>query len=426
MPFILGTTSIGSGVRYTLSTGDSLLIQNTATVFSDNDVAIRVSGDNARIFVQGSVAGTTAIGTGYSSYQSGTYVHVLPGASVIGTAVGLSAYGSQGYFLNEGTVTGGETGVALSVLSDAPGGTLTFVNHGSVSGYYYGLGWQASGSGTSLTIFNTGTIFGGSIGVRAPFLTATTLRNSGEITGGIDLSSVNDVFDNRNGVLNGTAFGNSGNDVFIGNPSQSEIFNGGTGVDLLDFRYSNGSVIVALDLSRPNAGQALGDLYYQFENIFGSQQNDILTGDNGNNVLTGEDGTDWLHGRGGNDLLRGGLGADTMAGGLGNDIFQYLNPGEGGDTIMDFANVAANNDAFQFSAAGFGGGLTAGALAAAAFQAGTTNVAATADVRFMHRITDNSIWYDADGNGAGAAVLIATLQGGVTGAALTHADFLIF
>ena len=50
-------------------------------------------------------------------------------------------------------------------------------------------------------------------------------------------------------------------------------------------------------------------------------------------------------------------------------------------------------------------------------------VAAT---RFIHRSTDNTVWYDADGNDAGAAVLIATLQGGVTGTPLTNADFLIF
>ena len=90
---------------------------------------------------------------------------------------------------------------------------------------------------------------------------------------------------------------------------------------------------------------------------------------------------------------------------------------------MDFANVAGNNDFFQISASGFGGGLAAGWLAANAFQSGAGNTAATADVRFIHNTATNTVWYDADGNGAGAAVLQASLQSTVT---LTNLDFLIF
>ena len=80
-------------------------------------------------------------------------------------------------------------------------------------------------------------------------------------------------------------------------------------------------------------------------------------GDNAGNVLTGGEGNDTLIGNGGNDTLIGGLGADTLNGGSGRDLFVYLSPKEGGDTIQSF-NV--NDDTIGISASGFGGGLVAG------------------------------------------------------------------
>jgi hypothetical protein len=81
-----------------------------------------------------------------------------------------------------------------------------------------------------------------------------------------------------------------------------------------------------------------------------------------------------------------------------------------------------NNDRFQFSASGFGGGLVAGALAANQFQSRADNLAQDADDRFIFRTTDNTLWFDADGNGAGAAVMIADLH---VLATVTAADIFI-
>ncbi|MCL4065606.1 hypothetical protein M3484_03340 [Pseudomonas sp. GX19020] len=47
-------------------------------------------------------------------------------------------------------------------------------------------------------------------------------------------------------------------------------------------------------------------------------------------------------------------------------------------------------------------------------------------MRFTHRISDHTIWYDAEGNGAGTAALIATLAVLVTGLAIFATGFLIF
>jgi Ca2+-binding RTX toxin-like protein len=111
-----------------------------------------------------------------------------------------------------------------------------------------------------------------------------------------------------------------------------------------------------------------------------------------------------LDGAAGADLIRGGQGLDTLTGGLGNDIFRFQTLAECGDVITDFLNVAGDNDKFQIVASAFGGGLVAGALAATQFQSRADNVAQDADDRFIFRTTDRTLWFDADGNGAGAAI----------------------
>ena len=61
-----------------------------------------------------------------------------------------------------------------------------------------------------------------------------------------------------------------------------------------------------------------------------------------------------------------------------------------------------------------------GALGAGAFAAGP--VAADADDRIIFNSTNGYVYYDADGNGAGIAVLIAVVP---VGQALTATDFLV-
>jgi hypothetical protein len=49
-------------------------------------------------------------------------------------------------------------------------------------------------------------------------------------------------------------------------------------------------------------------------------------------------------------------------------------------------------------------------------------LAQDADDRFIFRTTDQTLWYDADGSGSGAALMIADLQAGAT---MTNLDILI-
>jgi Ca2+-binding RTX toxin-like protein len=123
-------------------------------------------------------------------------------------------------------------------------------------------------------------------------------------------------------------------------------------------------------------------------------------------ILEGGGGTDILIGGAGNDELMGEVGNDTITGGAGADKFIYLDPNHRQDTITDFTSGV---DLLQFSAATFGGGLTVGVLDASQFVIG--NAFNDADDRFLYNDSNGRLLYDADGNGSGASLLIANLQG---------------
>jgi serralysin len=113
------------------------------------------------------------------------------------------------------------------------------------------------------------------------------------------------------------------------------------------------------------------------------------------------------------------LGADTMNGGDGADAFVFSTALGGGnvDAIKSF-NVADDTirlDITIFTA------IANGALDANAFVIGAA--AADADDRIIYDSATGALYYDADGDGAGAAVQFATLSAGL---ALTEADFLGF
>ncbi|MEH2215335.1 calcium-binding protein [Nostoc sp.] len=66
-----------------------------------------------------------------------------------------------------------------------------------------------------------------------------------------------------------------------------------------------------------------------FDNVIGTNANDIIVGDNQNNQLSGNNGNDTLDGGVGNDTLKGGAGSDTFKGSQGND---NIDGGDGIDT----------------------------------------------------------------------------------------------
>lgn len=252
-----------------------------------------------------------------------------------------------------------------------------------------------------------------------------------------------DSFDG--GAGNDSIDGGIGDDIFTESAGIDTIL-GGAGVDTLVITKTAGTRISLLETHS-------GDLFYQkIENVTGGLGNDTLFGDSKVNILSGGAGNDSIYGYKGNDILKGGAGndfiqgnvgndvifgdagndfiyggagVDNLSGGLGSDIFVFASISETGDKITDFGStIGTDDDRFHIRAAGFTGNLVLGAVAASQFVTRTSdNRALDANDRFIFRVSDKTLWFDANGNAAGGVVLIADLQD--SAANLTASDIWI-
>jgi Ca2+-binding RTX toxin-like protein len=194
--------------------------------------------------------------------------------------------------------------------------------------------------------------------------------------------------------------GTAGNDTLNGSYTDDNI-NGRAGDDLINGGSGADRLLGADGKDTLNGGAG----------------SDMLNGGAGDDMLVGGAGNDSMYGAAGNDTLLGGAGADLLSGAAGNDFFQYNFASEGGDTIRGFN---ATDDQFLISASGFGGGLSGSALTVDQFVASRAGVATMANGQFIFDTDDRRLLWDADGTGAGAAVVIAEFNGH---ARLTMADF---
>ncbi len=147
-------------------------------------------------------------------------------------------------------------------------------------------------------------------------------------------------------------YGGSGDDVLDGGTG-ADILDGGDGTDVASYNVWDKGVRVNLLLQgeaqvdfdgehgfTANGNDAVGDILSNIERVYGSEQNDWLTGDGDANVLAGSSGDDRIDGEAGDDELYGGHGADVIDGGIGDDELEgyfgedFLQGGVG-DDILD-------------------------------------------------------------------------------------------
>jgi Ca2+-binding RTX toxin-like protein len=172
-------------------------------------------------------------------------------------------------------------------------------------------------------------------------------------------------------------FGLGGNDTLIG-LGGPDVLNGGAGTDTASYAGSLTGVSVSLSAGSATGGDAEGDTFIGIENLTGSSHNDTLEGDAANNVLVGGNGIDtvsYAHAAAGvtvslatsstqntggagrdtlssfenltgsefNDVLTGSSAANVLTGLGGSDRFVI---GGFGDVVTDFAD----NDLIDLSA----------------------------------------------------------------------------
>ena len=71
--------------------------------------------------------------------------------------------------------------------------------------------------------------------------------------------------------------------------------------------------------------------------LIGGATKDYLSGKKGDDTLIGGAGNDTLIGGAAKDYLVGGKGNDTLTGGTEADIFYFMSPLDGIDSITDFS-----------------------------------------------------------------------------------------
>ncbi len=153
-----------------------------------------------------------------------------------------------------------------------------------------------------------------------------------------------DTLDGGDG--NDNLYGQDGTNILIGGLGNDNLYSGsgddtvdgGDGVDTLLYQQATSGVVI--DLGSGTATGDGNDTFTGIETVWGSNQNDTITGDSGDNNLNGSSGDDLVYGGLGADIIGGGSGDDTLYGGddnddlngaAGNDILY----GDDGDDTLD-------------------------------------------------------------------------------------------
>jgi Ca2+-binding RTX toxin-like protein len=377
-------------------------------------------------------------------------IFALNGHSVSASdfAVVYSSGGSSGGEIITGT-SGSDTlrgGLGDDTLNGL-GGNDRLIGSGGSDFYDGGAGsdqldLRATAIGTTVD-FSLGTVSGGFEGTFADIEVVLTGDGDDALIGGAGVQILwgragNDTLEGLGGndVLGGesgddTIYGGDGDDYLAGGvpgsplPSQSGVnhLDGGLGDDRYEVSNPNDILVDAggIDLVESSVNWTLGP---DFENLTLWDANAVVgIGNDLSNVITGHAGDNSLEGRGGNDTINGKGGNDTLNGGGGTDRFT-LDQAPGfthADAITDFTSGVDKIalDPMAMPSIGASGNFANGD---ARFAANSSGTAQDASDRIVYNTTTRQIFYDADGNGAGAAQLIATLQSGAT---LVATDILV-
>ena len=219
-------------------------------------------------------------------------------------------------------------------------------------------------------------------------------------------------------------YGNEFDNYLSGNAGANTL-DGGAGSDTLWGRGGDDSYFVeSNDVVREDAGQGNDIVYARGSFVLGAGVSVEILATVDNNAttainLTGNELANYVTGNAGANILNGGAGADQLFGRGGVDTFAFTTLLGGGnvDQILDFV---AGTDKIAVDDAIFAGIGTPGSFNPNAFFAGTA--AHDLDDRIIYNQATGQLFYDADGSGAGAAVLFAILSGRP---GLTASDFAV-
>lgn len=312
-------------------------------------------------------------------YFSGDENTLLNQGSMSGGRTGVTSYGSDADLENRGTITG-STGVYLgsgegSVVENSG----YIMGNGSYSDSYNsgiystqenaiirnldggliestaedGSGVALGGNSDETVVENYGSIraddgYGVNFENVGTSETAT-LVNHGQVAGGEAAfmgSEGNDTVQNF-GEMTGDVILDEGNDIFRAarGGSVDGVVDGGEGDDLL---IGSGAEDImdggyGNDSIRGRGGADTLEGGHGWDVVKGGGGNDEIGGSGGDDRLFGNGGHDEIDGGSGNDRINGGGGNDTMTGGMSGDVFIFSRK-SGDDRITDFGDGADKLD----------------------------------------------------------------------------------
>lgn len=190
---------------------------------------------------------------------------------------------------------------------------------------------------------------------------AVTVSLDGSVNDGDIATTENDNVLDDFEVVTGTAYndilkagsvqasytlnGGDGNDTLSSIEDHGAAFNGGNGIDTIDYHLRAHGVTVTMDGAKADDGyrsedtKALDNVAKDIENIIGTDSADKITGNTLSNVITPG---------GGADIVFGGDGDDRMVSGLVNDLGSTVTDADGGVTVIPADNDKLDgNDVFS-------------------------------------------------------------------------------
>jgi Ca2+-binding RTX toxin-like protein len=448
------TGRLEAGDADAVRTGDHALIDNYGVIQSKN--ANADSSGNDGIDLQSNVGVVT------NNHEGGEIIsarHGITGDNPATVTNDGTITGQQGAGINMDsgaatvtTIVNNATGVitgTATAATDGDGvdidGLVDLTNHGRIEA----VGTYADGLGEALaigggTVFNDGTIISDQRAItvddsdlgeafaaldlvnaadgvitgangEAIFIAgarADTIVNAGTINGSVATGGGDDAISNS-GLINGALDTGAGDDVVRWIALLSDAVDGGADSDTLIFdatfdaasggahfsgfenvsgRIVGGDGDDVLDLS---ALLATGTL-----SIAGAAGDDSIIGGAANETINGGSGDDRINGGAGKDVLTGGAGADLF-------ILDWLNAAGQHDQIKDFVS---GTDQLQLSATAFAALADYGPGALDLGELAYGKGAKTADQHLIFDTTKGSLYYDADGAGGQAQILIAALS----------------
>ncbi|SCZ71422.1 intein C-terminal splicing region [Epibacterium ulvae] len=136
------------------------------------------------------------------------------------------------------------------------------------------------------------------------------------------------------GVGDDALYASGQDDTLIGGSGADTLY-GGSGFDVVDYSTSYAGVIIKLTTHIQSGGDAQGDHLYTIEAVTGSEFSDQIYGSHDNNFISGGSGEDTLYASHGDDTVEGGGGRDEIGGSYGNDV---LHGQKGDDSLFGGSN----------------------------------------------------------------------------------------